>query len=126
MFGISGLEFIFLVILVFFVIGPERMPEYAQQLKEFIKYIRRMAFDVKDDIKDTLGPDLGDINWRQYDPRQYDPRVIVREAFAEDDEERRKELEAAAAAQAELNRPAESVTQRLPKGAWAPFDVEAT
>lgn len=121
MFGISGLEFIVLAVLVFVVIGPERMPEYAQQLKDFIKWVRRMAFDAKDDLKETLGPDLGDINWRQYDPRQYDPRVIVREAFAEDDEERRKELEEKAAAS-----PAPSVISRLPKGAWAPFDAEAT
>ncbi|GAA4790989.1 Sec-independent protein translocase TatB [Rothia endophytica] len=121
MFGISGLEFIVLAILVFVVIGPERMPEYAQQLKDFVKQIRRIAFDAKDDLKETLGPDLGDINWRQYDPRQYDPRVIVREAFAEDEEERRKELEARAQAA-----PAASVTSRLPRGAWAPFDSEAT
>ncbi|WP_237189591.1 Sec-independent protein translocase TatB [Rothia nasimurium] len=121
MLGISGLEFIVLLILVFVVIGPERMPEYAQQLKDFIKMVRRMAFDARDDLKETLGPDLGDIDWKQYDPRQYDPRVIVREAFAEDDEERRAELEAKASAT-----PAPSVTQRLPHGAWAPFDVEAT
>lgn len=121
MLGISGLEFIVLALLVFFVIGPERMPEYAQQLKDFIKYVRRMAFEAKDDLKETLGPGLEDINWRQYDPRQYDPRVIVREAFAEDDEERRRELEEQAQAS-----PALSVTSRLPKGAWAPYDTEAT
>lgn len=121
MLGISGLEFVILIILVFVIIGPERMPEYAQQLKDFVKWVRRMAFDAKDDLKETLGPDLGDINWRQYDPRQYDPRVIVREAFAEDDEERRLQLEAQAAAT-----PASSVTARLPQGAWAPYDTEAT
>lgn len=121
MLGISGLEFIVLAILVFVVIGPERMPEYAQKLKELIKQGRRMAFEAKDDLKETLGPGLDDINWRQYDPRQYDPRVIVREAFAEDDEERRQELEAQAAAT-----PAPSVTVRLPHGAWAPYDTEAT
>ncbi|MDY3049805.1 MAG: Sec-independent protein translocase TatB [Rothia sp. (in: high G+C Gram-positive bacteria)] len=121
MFGISGLEFIFLAILVFVVIGPERMPEYAQQLKEFVKSVRRMAFDAKDDLKETLGPGINDINWRQYDPRQYDPRVIVREAFAEEEEARRLELEEQATAL-----PAPSVTQRLPQGAWAPFDTEAT
>lgn len=121
MFGISGLEFIVLLLLVFFVIGPERMPEYAQQLKNFIKFARRMAFEAKDDLKETLGPGLEDINWRQYDPRQYDPRVIVREAFAEEEEERLKEMEKKAQAL-----PASSVTSRLPRGAWAPYDTEAT
>ena len=110
-FGISGLEFIVLVVLTFFVIGPERMPEYARQAKEFIKTVRRMAFDAKDDF-----------NWRQYDPRQYDPRVIVREAFAEDDAERARE----AKEREEKNKPVASNITRLPRGAYAPFDTEAT
>ena len=122
-FGISGLEFIVLVVLTFFVIGPERMPEYARQAKEFIKTVRRMAFDAKDDFKDVLGDTgLDDINWRQYDPRQYDPRVIVREAFAEDDAERARE----AKEREEKNKPIASNITRLPRGAYAPFDTEAT
>ena len=28
-----------------------------------------------------MGPEFEDINWRQFDPRQYDPRRIVREAL---------------------------------------------
>ena len=83
-FGISGTELIILAIITFVVIGPERMPEYARQIREFVKTVRRMAFDAKDDFKEALGETgLEDINWRQYDPRQYDPRVIVRQAFAE-------------------------------------------
>ena len=55
MFGISGTEFVVLAVLTFFVIGPERMPEYVRQIKELIKTVRRMAFDARDEFKDTLG-----------------------------------------------------------------------
>lgn len=128
MLGISGFEFMLIVVLAFVVIGPERMPEYAQKLKELVKWVRGFALTAREDLKETLGDNpLGDTDWRQYDPRQYDPRVIVREALAEDDAER-----AAAAEQARLE--AEGKTpvdtsenlNRLPYGAYAPFDVEAT
>ncbi|MBM7051097.1 MULTISPECIES: twin-arginine translocase TatA/TatE family subunit [unclassified Rothia (in: high G+C Gram-positive bacteria)] len=129
MFGINGVEFIIIVVIALVVIGPERMPEYAQQAKEFIKSMRRMAFDAKDDLKETLGPGLEDINWRQYDPRQYDPRTIVREALAEDDAEREKERSETQAQGRELTPAANASSvppQRLSAGALAPFDIEAT
>ena len=125
MFGISGTEFIILAVITFFVIGPERMPEYARQIREFVKTVRRMAFDAKDDFKDVLGETgLEDINWRQYDPRQYDPRVIVRQAFAEDDAER--EREAREREEATLRQEEKAENRLLPRGAFAPFDVDAT
>ncbi len=125
MFGINGMEFIIIIILAFVVIGPERMPEYAQKLKEGVKWARGVAFSARDDLKETLGDSpLGDFDWRQYDPRQYDPRTIVREALAEDDAERAAALEAE---QAELDAaPSAARLKRLPPGAYAPFDLEAT
>ena len=123
MFGISGTELIILAIITFVVIGPERMPEYARQIREFVKTVRRMAFDAKDDFKEALGETgLEDINWRQYDPRQYDPRVIVKQAFAEDDAER----EAKEREEALLKEKEKSESRALPRGAYAPFDVDAT
>ena len=116
MFGISGTELIILAIITFVVIGPERMPEYARQIREF---------DAKDDFKEALGETgLEDINWRQYDPRQYDPRVIVKQAFAEDDAER--EREAKEREEALLKEKEKSESRALPRGAYAPFDVDAT
>lgn len=119
MFGINGAEFIVLAVIVFFVIGPERMPEYVQQLKDLIKTLRRTALDAKDGVKESLGPDLSDINWRAYDPRQYDPRRIVREALLEDEEAERRERE-------ESSRPPQQNVARLAPGVAAPFDSEAT
>lgn len=119
MFGINGAEFIVLAVIVFVVIGPERMPEYARQLKDLIKTLRRTAMGAKDDLKDTLGPELDGINWRAYDPRQYDPRRIVREALLEDDEELAEEQTRSAT-------PPPANTSRLSPGELAPFDTEAT
>lgn len=83
MFGINGWEIVLLALIAVFVLGPERLPEYAQKLAQAIKKARVMAEGAKGQLKDQLGPDYQDINWRQYDPRQYDPRRIVREALVE-------------------------------------------
>ncbi|MDT0214403.1 twin-arginine translocase TatA/TatE family subunit [Rothia sp. ARF10] len=83
MFGINGWEIVLLALIAVFVLGPERLPEYAQKLAQMIRKARVMAEGAKGQLKDQLGPDYEDINWRQYDPRQYDPRRIVREALVE-------------------------------------------
>lgn len=81
--GINGWEFILLAVIAVFVLGPDRLPEYAAKLARGIRKLRVMAEGAKDQLRDQLGPEYEDINWRQYDPRQYDPRRIVREALIE-------------------------------------------
>ncbi len=83
MLGINGWELIALAVLGILILGPDRMPEYAQKLAQLIFRVRHLAEGAKDQLKDQLGDDYKDINWRQYDPRQYDPRRIVRDALAE-------------------------------------------
>ena len=115
MLGINGGEAIILVLLVLFVIGPERLPEYAEKLKELVKALKRYATGATEELKETLGPELADVDWRKLDPRQYDPRTIVRQALLEDDDE--------PAAPAP---PAGPALKRLAPGERAPFDAEAT
>ncbi|MBM6405138.1 twin-arginine translocase TatA/TatE family subunit [Phycicoccus sp. CSK15P-2] len=79
--GVNGWEFILLALIAVFVLGPDRLPEYAAKLAHGIRRLRVMAEGAKDQLRDQLGPEYEDINWRQYDPRQYDPRRIVREAL---------------------------------------------
>jgi sec-independent protein translocase protein TatB len=83
MFGISGQEFIVLLILAAVVLGPERLPTYAQQLARLVRELRRMAQGASEQVRAELGPEFDDLDWRRLDPRQYDPRRIVREALAE-------------------------------------------
>lgn len=43
-----------------------------------------MATGAKDRMKEELGDDFDEIEWKKLDPRQYDPRRIIREALLED------------------------------------------
>ncbi|MGN6753620.1 MAG: twin-arginine translocase TatA/TatE family subunit [Intrasporangium sp.] len=87
MFDINGWEFIFLIVLAVIVLGPERLPEYAAKLGRFVRQAKAMAERAKTQLKDEMGPEFSDIDWRAYDPRQYDPRRIVREALTSPDPE---------------------------------------
>ena len=85
MFDINGSEFIVLVVVAVFVIGPERMPEYAAKLARLVRQLRAMADTAKEQLREQMGPEFDDVDWKQYDPRQYDPRRIVREALQDDE-----------------------------------------
>ena len=85
MFGINGSEFIVLLVVAAVVLGPERLPQYAAQLGRLVRELRRMAQGASQQMREELGPEFDDIDWRKLDPRQYDPRRIVREALADND-----------------------------------------
>jgi sec-independent protein translocase protein TatB len=114
-FGINGAEFIVLLIVAVVVIGPERLPRYAEQLGSFVRSARGYLKDAKARVDAEIGEEIGDVDWSKLDPRQYDPRRIVREALLDDEPapERVAPPPPPAPAQASLRGP-------------APFDDEAT
>jgi len=82
-FGINPQEFLVLLAVAAIVLGPERLPEYAQQLARLVRELRRMAQGATQQVREELGPEFDDVDWRKFDPRQYDPRRIVREALSD-------------------------------------------
>lgn len=82
MLNIQGGEVVLLVLLAFIVLGPSRLPHYAARLGQAVRQLRDLAEGARSQIKTEMGPAFEDIDWRQLDPRQYDPRRIVREALA--------------------------------------------
>jgi len=73
-----------------------------------------MADNASSQLKNELGDGYEDVDWRKLDPRQYDPRRIIREALLEDLPDSGVEL------------PRIKPVVRLEKGESAPFDSEAT
>ena len=65
------------------LIGPERLPEYVAKLRSFVRQAKTFADGAKNQLREQMGPEFDDIDWKSYDPRQYDPRRIVREALAD-------------------------------------------
>ena len=105
MFGINPGEFGLLALVAVIVIGPERLPSYSRQLREWVFKGRQLWQQGKEQIQAEVGDD---IDWKSLDPRQYDPRRIVREALYEP-----------------IKAP-DPVTQAGPAPGRAPFDADAT
>ncbi len=134
MFGINGGELLILLLVAALVVGPERLPAYAEQLAGWVRRLRDLARDTKERVDAELGD--GDVDWAALDPRRYDPRRIVRDALVDDAPARQPSRPATprpgrvrtAAAAAPVAAPvAASVgTDERPPGTPAPFDDEAT
>jgi sec-independent protein translocase protein TatB len=82
-FGINPSEFLVLLVVAAVVLGPERLPQYAQQLARLVRQLRRMAQGAAEQVRAEMGPEFDEVDWHKLDPRQYDPRRIVREALAD-------------------------------------------
>ncbi len=84
MFGLTFEKLLLIGILAVFLLGPERLPYYASQLARLVKNLKKMADGAKDRMREEMGPDFDEVDWKKLDPRQYDPRRIIREALVED------------------------------------------
>jgi sec-independent protein translocase protein TatB len=84
-FGLTIEKLLLIGVIALFLIGPDRLPGYSAQLGRFARNLRRLASGAKGRMKDELGPDFDEEEWKKLDPRQYDPRRIIRDALREDD-----------------------------------------
>ncbi|WP_255447619.1 Sec-independent protein translocase TatB [Schumannella sp. 10F1B-5-1] len=140
--GLTFDKLLIILVIAVFLIGPERLPHYAAQLARLARGVRDMANGARDRMREEMGPEFDDIEWSKLDPRQYDPRRIIRDALTEDAPGGAATAAAgagagAAAAAGTASAPAgerpryieSAYDQRLRKqgkGRPAPFDSEAT
>jgi len=85
MLGLSFEKLLVVALIAAFIIGPDRLPLYAGRLAELMRSLRGRTEAAKARVKEELGDDFDVAEWRQLDPRQYDPRRIIREALTEVD-----------------------------------------
>jgi sec-independent protein translocase protein TatB len=130
--GINGGEFIILAVLAVVILGPEKLPEYAKKLANLVKEVRRMANGAKEQLREEVGDEVADIDWKKLDPRQYDPRRIIKEALVDEFDDAvnaAKGTGGTTTAPAPVRTQIPSVTMQqasLAAGEPAPFDSEAT
>ena len=91
-FGISGGEFLVILLVIMVVIGPSRLPEYTRAFAQFVRKARVSLEGAKASVREELGPELSDLKLADFDPRNYDPRKIVRDVMGEDLEAIKRDL----------------------------------
>ena len=135
--GLSGWEPLVLLLIFLIIIGPQRLPEYTRNIVRWVRDVRRWVDDSRATVEDEMGIAIDDL--RKYDPRQYDPRRIIREAWGDTDLEDilpSKEAltvaggaAAAGAASRSTSKSGSSASGKAKKDEGpkrAPFDPEAT
>ncbi|MFT4009173.1 MAG: hypothetical protein QM655_03925 [Nocardioidaceae bacterium] len=81
MFGLTFEKLFLVAVIAGVVIGPQRLPIYAQKLAETIRGLRSMVETARSTAEQEMGVSLQRAEW---DLRQYDPRRIVQDALKED------------------------------------------
>ena len=84
MFGLTFDKLLIIGVIAVFLLGPERLPYYASQLARLVRTLRDLASGAKDRMREEMGPEFDEVDWKKLDPRQYDPRRIIREALLDD------------------------------------------
>ncbi len=83
MFDLSFEKLLVIGLVALFLVGPDKLPAYAVKLAQWVRVARGMLDGAKERVRTEMGPDFDDVDWQRLDPRQYDPRRIVREALLE-------------------------------------------
>jgi sec-independent protein translocase protein TatB len=83
-FGLTFEKLLIIGVIAVFLVGPEKLPHYAAQLGRLVRSLRTMATGAKERLKDEMGDEFDEVEWKKLDPRQYDPRRIIREALLDD------------------------------------------
>ncbi len=97
-----------IIVVALLVFGPDKLPDLARQAGGFVRTLRRMADNAKDDFGREIGHDLKDLNLRDLDPRE-----VVRRSMFDDS--------------AASTKPSPvKETRILRPGEKPPFDTEAT
>jgi len=125
-FGLSFDKLLIIGVIAVFILGPERLPHYASQLARLVRSARDMANGAKNRMREEMGPEFDEIDWKKLDPRQYDPRRIIREALIDTDEPAVKPVSSAMTDAPSAVSASAQLERMLREGTAAPYDSEAT
>jgi sec-independent protein translocase protein TatB len=85
-FGLTFEKLLLIGLIAVLIIGPERLPRAAEGFARIVRKAGEYLRDTKSRVREEMGPELDDVDWRKLDPRQYDPRRIIRDALLEEPE----------------------------------------
>jgi sec-independent protein translocase protein TatB len=62
-------ELLALAVVALVVLGPDKLPGYAADAARFVRQIRRMANEARNEVTQGLGPELEGLGLRDINPR---------------------------------------------------------
>ena len=114
MFNIGPMELLVLAVVGLIILGPDRLPGLARDAARLLKALREIATGAQTQLKDELGPEFANLDFRSLNPKTAIQRVLL----GDDDEV------APPPEDKPLSRP--PVQKPLAADEAAPFDEDAT
>ena len=72
-------EILVLIVLAVVIFGPERLPEFARKAAQVLHYVRGLAGQAQNQLKEELGPEFSDMDFRDLNPRQFVKKHLLDE-----------------------------------------------
>ena len=79
MFDVGAPELLALVVIAIILFGPERLPEFARKAAQILHYVRGLAGQAQDQLKDELGPEFSNMDFRDLNPKQFVKKHLLDE-----------------------------------------------
>lgn len=79
MFDVGVPEILALVVLAIVIFGPERLPELARKAAQILHYVRGLAGQAQDQLKEELGPEFSNMDFRDLNPKQFVKKHLLDE-----------------------------------------------
>jgi sec-independent protein translocase protein TatB len=79
-------ELLVLVVLAVLLFGPEKVPEIARKAARVVKFLRGVANQATDKLKDELGPEYADLTPADLHPKRFLQRTLLSDMQADLDE----------------------------------------
>lgn len=76
MFGIGMGEFLGLVVLGLFLVGPDKLPDAAREFARFLHKVRNFTSYASKELKENLGPGFEDLDVTDLTPKNLAKKVI--------------------------------------------------
>ena len=123
MFDLSLTKIAVLLVLAIVIFGPDQLPKVAAQAGRTLRELRRMADGARRDLTEGLGPEFGDFDIADLNPRTFVRKHLLDE-FEEDPVVPEPESPYAQESPYDGVPPHSGVT--LSPGESPPYDAEAT
>ena len=87
MFDIGTGEMLALAVLALLILGPEKLPQYAQEAARFLRQLRTMANEARTEVTRELGPELDGLDLSDLNPRALVRKHLLDPLDDDDDED---------------------------------------
>ncbi|MGL4831458.1 MAG: sec-independent translocase [Propionibacteriaceae bacterium] len=123
---INAGEFIVLIVLALVIFGPEKLPDLARKAARIFHFLRGIANNAQDKVREQLGPEFADLDLRHLDPKTFVRDTLLGDDFSAISDEVVDLRSAVQQATATVREDIAEITPSQTKAVTPGFDDEAT